>query len=130
MDDVMALHQEIFDMALDLQTYKEGLILKRVGGKLVGYVLFQAVDDFADLHYIVVAPAFRRLGYGYELMNTFLEHIALAGVKTVTLEVRSDNVVATRLYEAFEFECMHVRKKYYKDGCDGLLMKLKLDENA
>lgn len=127
MDDVVALHKEVFGTALELQVYEDGLIFQRVDERLVGYVLFQVVDDFADLHYIVVAPEFRRLGYGFELMELFLKDVGGRGVKGITLEVRSDNVAAVGLYEAFAFECIHVRKGYYKDGCDGLLMRLELD---
>ena len=126
MDDVAVLHEEIFGTILDLNMYEQGLIFKRMDERLIGYILFQSVDDFADLHYIAVAPAFRRLGYGYELMDIFLEHLELSGIKAVTLEVRRDHVVAIKLYEALGFECIHIRQSYYKDGCDGLLMRLNL----
>lgn len=127
MDDIVAMHEEVFETRLDLSIYEKGLIFRRSDEGLVGYVLFQAVDGFADLHYIAVAPTLRGHGHGARLLDIFLEHMESAGISAVTLEVRSDNVAAIKLYESFDFECIHVRKGYYKDGADALLMKIEFD---
>ena len=39
-----------------------------------------------------------------------------------TLEVRAGNLPAKRLYEKLGYEVTGVRKRYYRDGEDGLIM--------
>lgn len=89
-----------------------------------GFIEFYQVDDFADIYDLEVKSKYRGKGHGAKLMELFLIEMKNRGVSVVTLEVRVDNIVAISLYEKFGFECVAVRKEYYKDGCDGLLMRL------
>ncbi|MCL1990104.1 MAG: GNAT family N-acetyltransferase [Defluviitaleaceae bacterium] len=89
-----------------------------------GFVEFHQVADFADIHDIEVKLEHRGQGYGKKLMTLFLKEMKQRDVREVTLEVRVDNVVAIGLYEQCGFECVSVRKGYYR-GVDGLLMKLE-----
>ena len=91
-----------------------------------GFIEFHQVGDFADIHDIEVEFEYRGKGYGAKLMELFLNEMKNRGVIVITLEVRIDNTVAISLYEKFGFECIAVRTNYYKDGCDGLLMRLEV----
>lgn len=91
-----------------------------------GFIAFVQVADFADVYDIEVRAECRRQGYGRSLMQLFLDEMKSRGVVDVTLEVRVDNVAAIALYEKFGFERLSIRKKYYNDGCDGQLMRLKV----
>jgi len=91
-----------------------------------GFIEFHQVGDFADIHDVEILPPLRGNGYGTKLMNMFLDEMRNRGVGIVTLEVRVDHIVAIRLYEKAGFECIAMRKGYYKDGCDGLLMRLEI----
>ena len=42
------------------------------------------------------------------------------------LEVRADNPRAQQLYRRFGFEQIHVRPRYYRDGADAHIMRLRL----
>ena len=42
------------------------------------------------------------------------------------LEVRADNPRAQQLYRRYGFEQIHVRPRYYRDGVDALIMRLRL----
>jgi len=92
----------------------------------VGFIEFLQIGDFADIHDIEVDPEHRGKGYGAKLMELFLNEMKNRNVAKVTLEVRVANVVAIRLYEKFGFGQVSIRKNYYKDGCDALLMRLSL----
>jgi ribosomal-protein-alanine N-acetyltransferase len=48
----------------------------------------------------------------------------------VLLEVRADNPRAQALYVRFGFEQIHVRRRYYRDGTDALIMRLTLTEGT
>ena len=44
--------------------------------------------------------------------------------KNIILEVSQNNEIAKKLYEDFNFRDMAIRKKYYQDGSDAIIMKL------
>ena len=88
-----------------------------------GFITFHQVADFADIHHVEVKVKYRGKGYGSKLMNEFLTLMKSRQVTDVTLEVRADHATAIALYEKFGFKCVFVRRAYYKDGCDGLLMR-------
>ena len=87
-----------------------------------GFIEFQQVDDFADLHNIEVKPENQRKGYGAKLLAIFLDQMRSRGVTEVILEVRVDNEQAINLYRKFGFEEVSIRKNYYQDGCDAQVM--------
>jgi len=91
-----------------------------------GFIEFHQVADFADIHDVEVNSEYRGQGYGTKLMELFLSEMKKRNVLEITLEVRVDNTVAIRLYEKFGFECVSMRKAYYNDGCDGMLMRLNV----
>lgn len=124
-DDITRLHHATFGTEIDFERYENTVIFKQQNDVLVGYVLFSVVADFADLHYITVAPEFRNLGFGISLMEDFVIDVAGRGVSEITLEVQIDNQTAIGLYESFGFEKVGLRKGYYA-GIDGLLMRLTL----
>ena len=89
-----------------------------------GFIEFHQVDDFADIHNVEVEVECRGKGYGTKLLELFLSEMRNRGVTVITLEVRADNVAAISLYEKFGFKRAAVRKGYYANGCDALLMRL------
>ena len=127
-NDVMAVHFEVFGQDVDLDFYGDDgcFAVRSDDGRLTGYLLCQVVDDFADLHYVVVVPEFRRRGFGVMLMREFLNSMTNRGVRNVTLEVSSRNVAAISLYDACGFERVGMRRGYYRDGSDGIVMNLEL----
>ena len=55
-------------------------------------------------------------------MLALLDAAMARGAATSTLEVRAGNLPAKRLYEKLGYEVAGVRKRYYRDGEDGLIM--------
>lgn len=47
-------------------------------------------------------------------------------LKDITLEVNVNNIPAINLYKKYEFEEVGVRKKYYNNVDDAIIMTLKL----
>ena len=63
---------------------------------------------------------YKRNGYASELMR----HL-ISKNKNISLEVKSDNAPAIKLYEKFRFKKVAERRGYY-DGVDGYLMILEM----
>ncbi len=101
-------------------------VLVEPGGEIVAY-LFSAWQ-YLDLHILNIAthPDHRRRGYARRLLGLAREHAERRGGESVTLEVRMGNTGAIALYTAEGFEKAGVRRRYYGDGEDALVMTLPL----
>ena len=94
--------------------------------KIVAYAVVWYVSGELHVNNIAVDPKFRRRGLGAELLEHILE--MFPDFDTAFLEVRISNEAAIRLYEKYMFNKAGVRKKYYADGEDALLMVCKRAE--
>lgn len=62
-------------------------------------------------------------GVGTTLLSLFLEEFIVAGVNSVSLEVRKSNTRAINLYSKLGFKIVHERKEYYSNLEDALVMQ-------
>jgi [ribosomal protein S18]-alanine N-acetyltransferase len=93
----------------------------------VAFLLAWAVADELHLIHIAAHPNARRKGAGRALMEALVDHAQARRSRLVLLEVRRSNRPAIRLYRAFGFTAMGVRRGYYSDGEDAIEMMLTLD---
>ncbi|MET4589061.1 ribosomal-protein-alanine N-acetyltransferase [Arthrobacter sp. 754] len=96
------------------------------GGEIVGYAGLMCIEPIADVQTIAVVPEFEGRGIGSALLTRLIDEARSRGAADVLLEVREDNPRAQQLYVRFGFEKIHVRRKYYRDGVDALIMRLQL----
>jgi ribosomal protein S18 acetylase RimI-like enzyme len=68
----------------------------------MGYSTFAAKPRL-NVHDLCVLAAHRGHGLGRRLMEAVLERARAAGCSAVSLEVRTDNVIARRLYQSLGF---------------------------
>lgn len=94
---------------------------EREAGPILGYVVAWFVDD-GELLTLGTAPEARRRGLGRALVARVLASATARGVRTLTLEVRRSNEAAIALYERLGFDTVTVRRAYYADGEDALVM--------
>jgi [ribosomal protein S18]-alanine N-acetyltransferase len=96
---------------------------------LVGYLVCSRYVDVWHLMNIAVDPDRRREGIARTLMLQMLEK---AGAEArFTLEVRTSNAGAIRMYERFGFRPAGHRRRYYHDnGEDALIMWLEQSGEA
>lgn len=96
------------------------------GDEVICYGGFHKVLDEAHITNIAVKSTDRGRGIGKLLMSELLARAKLVGVKYVTLEVRQNNYVAIKMYEEFGFRTEGIRKRYYNNMYDALIMWLTL----
>lgn len=94
------------------------------GDEVICYGGFHKILDEAHITNIAVKRGERGRGIGKFLMSELLSRAKMLGVERVTLEVRSDNIPALNMYESFGFRVEGVRKKYYNNMYDALIMWL------
>lgn len=95
--------------------------------ELMTFVSYEKVFDEGQIISVATAPPFRRKGFSKKLFEKLTELAKKDGVAIFTLEVRSDNTAAIKLYKALGFKEVGVRKSYYENPiCDAILMDLQL----
>jgi [ribosomal protein S18]-alanine N-acetyltransferase len=94
--------------------------------RVVGYAGLWFVHDpdgdQAHVTNLVVAPGSRRRGVGAQLMTTLARTAIDRGCTAWTLEVRASNTAAQELYRRFGFVPAGVRKRYYENTEDAIVM--------
>ena len=89
--------------------------------QIIGYGVVLYLSGELHINNIAVAPEFRRQGYGEKIMQHILD--TFPDIPEAFLEVRLSNTAAIRLYEKFNFKRIYLRKAYYLDGEDALVMR-------
>lgn len=92
-------------------------------GAVVGHVLASAAADQGEILWITVDPAVRRAGVARALLVAVDEQWRARGVTEAWLEVRPDNTAARGLYGALGWTEQGLRKAYYRDGSDALVLR-------
>ncbi|WP_327093282.1 ribosomal protein S18-alanine N-acetyltransferase [Nonomuraea sp. NBC_01738] len=98
-----------------------------VGDEIIGYAGLAAAGDQADVQTIAVLAAHQGRGIGGAMLTELLGEARRRGAGEIFLEVRADNPRARAVYERFGFEEIGVRRRYYDDGTDAIMMRRKLD---
>jgi [ribosomal protein S18]-alanine N-acetyltransferase len=93
---------------------------------LDAYACFLEAAGEAELLRVAVAPARRRQGHARRLLNEGFARLSAAGAVSCHLEVRSANLGALALYRALGFEVCGLRRLYYRDGSDALVLRREL----
>lgn len=128
-DDIFAIEQsEIIvpwskDALLDL--IRKQNIIFRVMLKddiVIGYYSFQKIFEEGYINNIAIKREYQSQGYGTQLFQDLLERAEKFEVKALTLEVETDNEKAIKLYKKFGFIQEGIRKNFYKNTKDALIM--------
>lgn len=98
--------------------------------RTAGYAGLMCVAPVGDIQTIGVLPEFEGRGIARAMMDELLAEAVRRGAAEVLLEVSSANPRAQNLYKRYGFEHIHTRRRYYRDGSDGLVMRLALAEPA
>lgn len=93
---------------------------------ICAFIQFDIMYERAELVQIEVLREFRRKNIGTELLELMLEICKSKNVKSITLEVRKNNLAAINLYKKFGFTPISVRKKYYENKIDAILMEKEM----
>lgn len=90
--------------------------------EVVGFISYWNVLGEGEIHDVVVTEELRRRGLGRKLVNHTLRTGRHEGICDFTLEVRRRNEAAIKLYEEFGFRSEGIRKGYYDNEDDAVIM--------
>ena len=82
-----------------------------------GYISIWHDENKAQIESIIIND--KNNGYGQTLFKYALDYL---NGYIITLEVRKSNSIAIHIYEKYGFKTVTIRKNYYKNNEDALLM--------
>ena len=129
---IASLEEEIFNDAWsyrdiqDLICTEGGMCFTAVeGDTVVAYVIGRLIAPEGEIYRVAVAPHKRQRGIGYRLLDYAVKTSKGRGLERLFLEVRSRNIPAIKLYTAYGFKEIGIRKNYYKDPQDDAIVMLR-----
>ena len=93
-----------------------------IDGRAVGYMGMWSLSGEGHITNVAVKKECRRQGIAKALINHFIDIAKKENLEFMTLEVRATNEPAIALYRSFGFVDVGVRKKYYENNEDALLL--------
>jgi ribosomal-protein-alanine N-acetyltransferase len=93
-----------------------------INGEVKGFADYWITYEISQLADIGVAGDVQNRGIGREMLEWMLRKADQEGCENMSLEVRVSNEPAIHLYEKFGFIRAGIRKNYYTDGEDAILM--------
>ena len=98
--------------------------------EIVGFAGITIVIDEVNIMNIVVKKDKRNLGIGSLLLEAIIQFakqsntLMSCNISSITLEVNEKNLPAISLYQKYDFQQVGIRKKYYNNSDDALIMNL------
>jgi ribosomal-protein-alanine N-acetyltransferase len=119
--------KRVFESELDqVASGSRIYLVARLGREVVGYagawIVPDPDGDQAHVTNVVVAAAHRRRGVATRLLVALARAAIDRGCVAWTLEVRAGSVGAQELYRAFGFAPAGVRRNYYDNSEDAIVM--------
>ena len=112
----------------ELKNQNSKYIKAALNNEIVGFAgIWKSVDDI-HITNIVTKKKYRKNGVGSMLLSKLIEYSKLnTGISSITLEVNNNNLPAIKLYEKYGFKNVGLRKKYYNNTYDAIIMTKELN---
>ncbi|HEY6240872.1 MAG TPA: ribosomal protein S18-alanine N-acetyltransferase [Burkholderiales bacterium] len=132
---VIEIEQSIYEFAWTIGNFRDslragyGCWVYRDGRQLIGYAVLMLAAGEAHLLNLSVAAHAQRRGHGRSLLEHVVGIAREREAKILFLEVRPTNEVGQRLYAAYGFKQVGVRRGYYparRGREDALVLALDL----
>ncbi len=90
---------------------------------LGGMILGRVMAGESEIITLAVIPSARRLGLGAALLRAAMDRAFRSGATEMFLEVAVTNRAAQMLYAGHGFQRAGLRRRYYTDGTDALVLR-------
>ncbi len=98
------------------------------GDEVIAYVLGRLIAPEGEIYRVAVREEKRQRGIGYRLLDYAVKTSRGKGLERLFLEVRRGNIPARKLYTAYGFSEIGVRKNYYRDPTEDAIVMLKANK--
>ena len=90
--------------------------------ELIGYIDYWIIFDQATINKICIKDEYRRQGLAQQLLDICFKEVKENECMVITLEVRTSNEKAIKLYQKNGFDIVLTKPQYYSDGEDAYYM--------
>jgi ribosomal-protein-alanine N-acetyltransferase len=98
----------------------------KYNNSVIGFCLSFISNVESELYKIAISKDYQNLGFGKLLLRLHLAYLTLFEVKQNYLEVNINNHKAINLYKKMGYKEINIRKNYYFNKEDALIMKIQL----
>lgn len=137
LDDLERIKESLKDEFDDFWTYNvfkselenplsKYIVATNEKNEIIGYAGIWQPDDEAHITNIVTKKIYRNKKIGTRMLEELLKIAKSKNIKDITLEVNANNKIAISLYKKYNFKEIGLRKKYYHNIDDALIMTLYL----
>ena len=98
------------------------IVSKNEKDEIIGFACLKQILDEGHIMNIVVRKDQRQNGIASLMLEYLINYSKSLNLKTITLEVNENNLSAIHLYNKFDFNHIGIRKRYYKDNSDAIIM--------
>lgn len=102
------------------------IVAKTKDNIIVAFGGIKIILDTAEIMNIVTKKSMRNLGIGSYMLENLISICKKNNIKLLNLEVKNTNSIAINLYKKYNFREVGLRKKYYDNKDDAILMSLNL----
>ena len=126
--ELFTLENELFskdDFPLSIGSFyyhikRNKLFIYMQDNKIIGYILWLKRKKYYRLYSLGVSKEYRISGVGQSLLSYSFEHLK---TQAFSLEVKTTNQNAIKLYEKNGFKIQKLLTNYYPNHSDGYLMR-------
>jgi len=93
---------------------------------VIGFCLSFISNYESELYKIAISKGYQNLGLAKLLLRLHLSYLTLFKVRQNYLEVNINNHKAINLYKKIGYKQVNIRKRYYFNKEDALIMKIQL----
>ncbi len=103
--------------------YVTALVVQEAEGPVEGFALWRRLGEEGEILSIAVDPHARGRGAGKALLAEIIVSAEALRLSALFLEVDAGNAPALALYRRAHFADVGLRKQYYRNGADALVLR-------
>lgn len=108
----------------ELENGKSKYFVAKQENEIVGFAGILLIIDQVNIMNIVVKKDKRNFGIGSSLLEEIIRYSKIHNATSITLEVNEKNIPAIKLYKKYGFKQVGLRRKYYNNDDNAILMDL------
>mgnify|MGYP004579985717 FL=1 len=108
----------------ELENGKSKYFVAKQENEIVGFAGILLIIDQINIMNIVVKKDKRNFGIGSLLLEEIIRYSKIHNATSITLEVNEKNIPAIKLYKKYGFKQVGLRRKYYNNKDNAILMDL------
>ncbi|MEI0531957.1 GNAT family N-acetyltransferase [Brachyspira pilosicoli] len=100
------------------------VVIIRDNEKIVGFIIYFLLSPEIDILFIATYP--NNKGYGNKLLSYLFDDAKKNNADSIKLDLHENNIDAKEFYIKNGFKCIGIRKKYYNNAYNALIMEKTL----